>query len=89
MQFPNSKTDLRQYIKVCGILTLIIILIGVFLSWFNTGDVLTGLHIYGSAIIVMVIGIWLLFHASGKANMVGGTMLTVGLVYLLMGIKLG
>ena len=89
MQMPNSKTDLKQYIKICGILTLFLILYGIFISWFNSEDILTGLHDYGSAIIVMIVGVWLLFHSSPKANVVGGTMLTAGLIFTLMGVRIG
>lgn len=84
MQIPKINNR-KEYFKVCGVISLLVIVLGIFLSWFNTGDLYTGLNQYGMAIIVMIIGVWATFHKSEKASTFGLMMVFAGILYLLMG----
>ncbi len=87
MQTKYNPSNRSQYIKVCGILTLIVIILGICLAYLNTGNLVEGLHQYGSAIIVITIGLWLALSSSPKASSIGLVMVSASLIFLLMGIR--
>lgn len=87
MQSRYDASNKIQYIKVCGILTLIVAFLGIGLAWFNAGDLIEGLHDYGSAILVMIVGIWFTFSNSDRAKSIGLVMISASIIFLLMGIR--
>lgn len=86
MQLPEvSKKNLAIIVTI----TLIgVIALGIFLAWFNTGDLYTGLHDYGMSIVVMTIGIFLIFIKNSTIKTIGIMMFVAGLLNMLMGTRM-
>lgn len=86
MQLPEvngrNKTIIAA-VAIAGVVAL-----GIFISWFNTGDVFTGLHNYGMAIVVMVIGTILIFINRDTLKTIGILMFASGLIYLFIGVPI-
>jgi len=86
MQLPEvSKKNLAIIftLSVVGVIFL-----GLFIAWFNTGDIYTGLHDYGMAIIVMVIGVILIFVDKATIKTIGTMLFVSGLLFTLMGARI-
>jgi hypothetical protein len=81
----SFKGDTPKYIKVCGILTLILLVLCIAIAWFNTGDLYTALHDFGTTILVIIVGLWLALNPHDTAKYIGTTMVAVGFIYLIMG----
>lgn len=73
---------IKQFLIVAGL----VLLIGILLAWYNTGDIWSGLHEYATSIIMMIIGSGLIFYPSKNCNMVGISIFTAGLVFMLTGV---
>lgn len=81
----SFKGDRQKYIKVCGILTLLMIFLGIAIAWYNTGDLYIGVQLYSATIVVIIVGLWLSLSTYETAKYIGTTMVAVGFIYLLMG----
>lgn len=86
MQLPEvSKKNLAIIftLSVVGVIFL-----GLAIAWFNTGDIYTGLHDYGMAIIVMVVGVILIFIDKTTVKTIGTMLFVSGLLFTLMGARI-
>lgn len=80
----GTSSRLVQFILIC----LLFIGIGVFLGWWNYGDIILGLKNYATSIIVMVVGVGLIFSKhSEKLDRIGTAVLVSGLILMLTGIR--
>ena len=80
----RGKTVKEFLIVIC-----IVLLLGVMIAWYNTGNLNEGLHLYATSIIIMLVGSGLIFYPSKAMDMVGVSVFTAGLIFMLTGITLG
>jgi drug/metabolite transporter (DMT)-like permease len=87
MPEPQPKNNrIMQFILI----TIVIIIIGIFLGWWNTGDIYTGLHAYASSIILVIVGVAFLFirTRSDIFEKIGIAIMVSGIILMLSGIRL-
>jgi len=85
MQLPEVSKKNRAIIITLSVVG--VIALGIFIAWFNTGDVYDGLASYGTAIVVMVIGVFIIFIDNATVKTIGTMMFVAGLLYMLMGTR--
>ena len=89
MKTLDFKGQRVKTIKEFIIVFSVVLAIGVLIAWYNTGDIYEGLHRYATSIIIMLVGCGLIFYPSKTMDLVGVSVFTAGLIFMLTGITLG
>lgn len=89
MQKIDIKTPRLKVVKEFIIVFCVVLLLGVMIAWYNTGNLHEGLHLYATSIIIMLVGCGLIFYPSKAMDMVGVSVFTAGLIFMLTGISFG
>ena len=87
MQKIDIKKPRTKMVKEFIIIFCVILLLGVMIAWYNTGDILVGLRDYATSIIIMLVGFGLIYYPSKTTDMVGISVFTAGLIFMLTGIS--
>lgn len=89
MQKVDIKSVRGKTIKEFLIVFCVVLLLGVMIAWYNTGNLYEGLHFYATSIVIMLVGCGLIFYPSKAMDMVGVSVFTAGLIFMLTGISFG
>lgn len=89
MQKMDITSVRGKTIKEFVIVFCVVLLLGIMIAWYNTGNLNEGLHMYATSIIIMLVGCGLIFYPSKAMDMVGISVFTAGLIFMLTGITLG
>jgi len=82
----QDGTDRKKTVKEFVIVLVIVLLIGILIAWYNTGDIYQGLHRYATSIVITAVGCGLIYFPSKSTDMVGVSVFTAGLIFMLTGI---
>ena len=89
MQKIDIKEPRVKMIKEFIIIFCVVLLLGIMIAWYNSGDILVGLQDYATFIIIMLVGFVLIYYPSKTTDMVGVSVFTAGLIFMLSGISFG
>lgn len=89
MQKIEIKKSRHKMVKEFIIIFCVVLLLGVMIAWYNTGDFIQGLQDYSTSIIIMLVGFGLIYYPSKTTDMVGVSVFTAGLIFMLTGISFG
>lgn len=89
MQKSEIGSNRGKIIKEFTIVICIVFIIGVVIAWYNTGSIYEGLHTYATSIIIMLVGCGLIYYPSKTTDMIGVSVFTAGLIFMLTGISFG
>jgi len=89
MQKIDTKGQRVKNLKEFVIIFCVVLSIGIMIAWYNTGNLFNGLHDYATSIIIMLVGFGLIYYPSKNTDLVGVSVFTAGLIFMLTGITIG